>query len=85
MIKHLEAERRLARERVAGYRRRFRDADESFFPLQIAIAWSNALDEQPPDVARLKGIAATALQRQEEFEIAFFTFCNEMERFCQDL
>jgi hypothetical protein len=74
-----EDERKTAAERVDLYRVRFSQFGEDFFPLQIALRWRRAVQEDPIDLRELKEIFDTAVPRKSEFDVAFFTFCNHME------
>lgn len=75
----------MARQRVNLFKSRFKEADESYFPIRMAIRWAETLEAQPLNVVELKQIAKTACERRNGFEIAFFTFCNHLESVCAEL
>ena len=68
-----------ARQRIDVYRTRYREFGEGYFPLQIAVQWERALIADPIDARVLASVVANATARREDFDVAFFTFCNHME------
>jgi hypothetical protein len=80
----IEYERKTATLQVDVFRTRYRKFGEEYFPLQIALRWQQAVHSDPIDPNLLNEIFNSAKDRRKEFDIAFFTFCNHMERIIRD-
>jgi hypothetical protein len=82
---NIDDERKTAKQRVDLFRSRFRESGEQFFPLQIALRWEQAVCAEPIDFDSMKEILDSAKIRQNEFDIVFFTFCNDMQSIIRQL
>ena len=74
-----EKERKLADDRLALFAQRYQGASNDFFPLVIAKEWRDMLAAVYLDLDLMKQILERATVRKDDFDLAFFAFCNDME------
>jgi hypothetical protein len=72
--------RKEAIERLELYRMRYQGQDSSFVPLNIAQRWLNAFESEEVDLDEIASIMREAEKDKDRYDIAFYTFCNEMRK-----
>jgi hypothetical protein len=74
-----------ARKWVALCEQRYQGSASTFFPLLIARRWLSALEREPIDIDEIAAIVREAEARQNNFDIAFHAFCNDLRSMYQAL
>jgi hypothetical protein len=76
----IQGYRKDAIERLELYRKRYQGQDSGFTPLNIAQRWLNAIEREEIDLDEIASVMHEAEQDKDRYDIAFYTFCNEMRK-----
>lgn len=76
---NLESERALAQQRMELFQSRFKGQDDTFDPICLARSWLDAVMKVELNPLELVQIRDEAKSMQNQFDIGFFTFCNDID------
>jgi len=71
--------------RVELYEKRYQGCDERFPPLSLARRWARVFQTLPIDMDEVARIMRDAEKEQNNHDVAFYAFCNEIRRIYHDL
>lgn len=83
-IMDIEEERLLADKMVRLFEARFKEDGSQSLPLQAVAEWRDILSAASLDLDRTKALLEKIVPSKSRYEIAFFTFCNQVEAVYRD-
>lgn len=72
-------------ERVKRYEKRYAGQNENFVPLDIARRWARAFEGDGVDLDEIASIMREAENEKDNYDIAFYGFCNDMRKIYRGL
>ena len=68
-----------ARRRVDIFRSRYAGKNDLYLPIHFALQWQAIFESPESDINAARELVTLANEKKDLFDIAFFTFCNDME------